>query len=199
MFTGPIVVDGKGHLMGRLASIIAKEALNGQDVIVVRCEEIDISGREHRNRKNFQSYLNKRTNTNPRWGPFHHRAPSKILLKAVRGMVPRKTKRGEAALRRIKAYEGIPPEFAKKKRMVVPNALRVTHLRPSSKYTNLGRLASEFGWKYAGLIRKMEAERKIDSAADYAKKKENIKLRNKAIEKAVVTPEDKKILEEAGY
>lgn len=192
------MVDGKGHLLGRLASIIAKQALNGQQVIVVRCEDIDVSGREHRNRKNFQSYLNKRTNTNPRWGPFHHRAPSKILMKAVRGMVPRKTKRGEAALARIKAYEGIPPDFAKKKRMVCPEALRVTHLRPSSKYTRLGRLASEFGWKYSSLIRKMEADRKIESAADYEKKKALNKLRVKATENANisdVTP----ILEASGY
>ncbi len=198
MFTGPIVVDGKGHLLGRLASIIAKEALNGQEVIVVRCEQIDISGREHRNRKNFQSYLNKRTNTNPKWGPFHHRAPSKILMKAVRGMVPRKTKRGMAALNRIKAYEGIPPEFTKKKRMVVPDALRITHLRPMAKYTNLGRLAAEFGWKYAGLVRKMEAERKIESAADYEKKKALNKLRAKAVEKADLK-EVAPVLEAAGY
>lgn len=198
MFTGPIVIDGKGHLLGRLASIIAKEALNGQEVIVVRCEQIDISGTEHRNRRNFQKYLGKRTATNPRWGPFHHRAPSKILMKAVRGMTPRKTKRGEAAMRRIKGYEGIPPEFSKKKRMVVPNALRVTHLRPSSKYTSLGRMAAEFGWKYAGLVRKMEAERKIDSAADYEKKKATNKLRIKATEKADLK-EVSPVLEAAGY
>lgn len=198
MFSGPVVIDGKGHLLGRLASIIAKQALGGQQVIVVRCEEIDISGREHRNRRNFQSYLNKRTNTNPRWGPFHHRAPSKILMKAVRGMVPRKTKRGEAAMARIKAFEGIPPDFAKKKRMVCPEALRVTHLRPNAKHTRLGRLAAEFGWKYSSLIRKMEAERKIDSAADYEKKKALGKLRKKAVENANFS-DVKPILEAAGY
>lgn len=44
MFTNEIIIDGKGHLMGRLASIVAKELLCGQKVVVVRCEEIDISG-----------------------------------------------------------------------------------------------------------------------------------------------------------
>ena len=29
MFEKEIVIDGKGHLMGRLASIVAKELLNG--------------------------------------------------------------------------------------------------------------------------------------------------------------------------
>lgn len=44
MFEAPIVVDGRGHLLGRLASIVAKELLCGQKVVVVRCEQITISG-----------------------------------------------------------------------------------------------------------------------------------------------------------
>jgi len=39
-----IVIDGKGHLLGRLASIVAKQLLNGQKIVVVRCEELNISG-----------------------------------------------------------------------------------------------------------------------------------------------------------
>ncbi len=39
-----VAIDGRGHLLGRLASIIAKELLNGQKVAVVRCEELMISG-----------------------------------------------------------------------------------------------------------------------------------------------------------
>lgn len=44
MFEAPVVVDGRGHLLGRLASVVAKELLSGQKVVVVRCEEITISG-----------------------------------------------------------------------------------------------------------------------------------------------------------
>lgn len=39
-------------------------------------------------------------------------------------MIPHKTKRGEAALSRLKVYEGIPPPYDKIKRMVVPDALK---------------------------------------------------------------------------
>ena len=39
-------------------------------------------------------------------------------------MIPHKTKRGEAALARLKVYEGIPPPYDKTKRMVVPDALK---------------------------------------------------------------------------
>ena len=44
VFEKPIIVDTRGHLLGRLASMIAKELLMGQCVIAVRCEEIEISG-----------------------------------------------------------------------------------------------------------------------------------------------------------
>lgn len=37
-------IDGKGHLLGRLASTVAKQLLNGQKIVVVRCEALNISG-----------------------------------------------------------------------------------------------------------------------------------------------------------
>lgn len=44
----PIIIDGKDHLMGRLASVIAKCLLQGQRIVVVRCEQICISGNFYR-------------------------------------------------------------------------------------------------------------------------------------------------------
>lgn len=43
-FEPVIVIDGKGHLLGRLASTVAKQLLNGQKIVVVRCEALNISG-----------------------------------------------------------------------------------------------------------------------------------------------------------
>jgi large subunit ribosomal protein L13Ae len=39
-----IMVDARHHMLGRLSCIIAKELLNDQKVVVVRCEEICMSG-----------------------------------------------------------------------------------------------------------------------------------------------------------
>ena len=39
-----VIIDGKGHLLGRLASIVAKQLLNGQKIVIVRCEALNISG-----------------------------------------------------------------------------------------------------------------------------------------------------------
>ena len=123
-----MIIDGRGHLLGRLASVIAKELLAGQKVVVVRSELINISGSLFRNLLKFQNYVRKRMNSNPSRGPYHQRAPSHMLVKTVRGMLPRKTKRGEAALARLKVYEGIPPPYDTKKRKVVPAALKVLRL-----------------------------------------------------------------------
>ncbi len=42
--TGTITIDGKGHLLGRLASIVAKQLLEGKKITVVRTEAIIVSG-----------------------------------------------------------------------------------------------------------------------------------------------------------
>lgn len=85
-------------------------------------------------------------------GPFHFRAPSRIFYKAVRGMIPHKTARGAAALERLKVFEGVPPPYDKKKKMVVPQALRVLRLQPGRKYCTVGRLSHEVGWKYQDVV-----------------------------------------------
>ncbi|KAK2511522.1 hypothetical protein Q9966_016618 [Columba livia] len=57
-----LVIDGRGHLLGRLAAIVAKQ------VLLVK----------------FLAFLRKRMNTNPSRGPFHFRAPSRIFWRTVR-------------------------------------------------------------------------------------------------------------------
>uniref|UniRef100_A0A453LUT7 60S ribosomal protein L13a-4 n=1 Tax=Aegilops tauschii subsp. strangulata TaxID=200361 RepID=A0A453LUT7_AEGTS len=92
-------------------------------------------------------------NTKPSHGPIHFRAPAKILWRTIRGMIPHKTARGEAALARLKAYEGVPPPYDRTKRMVIPDALKVLRLQPGHRYCLLGQLSKEVGWNYADTIR----------------------------------------------
>nr|CAD7438791.1 unnamed protein product [Timema bartmani] len=155
-----ILIDGRGHLLGRLAAIVAKTILQGSRVVVVRCEQLNISGNFFRAKLKYLSFLRKRCNVNPARGPFHYRAPSKILWRTIRGMLPHKIERGKAALRRLKVCEGIPPPYNKRKRWVVPGALRVMCLKPGRKYCHLGRLSHEVGWKYQQVVRTLENKRK---------------------------------------
>ena len=166
-----VVIDAKDHLLVRLASTIAKQVLNGQKIVVVRAEALNISGEFFRNKLKYHDFLRKATVFNKTRGPFHFRAPSRILYKAIRGMVSHKTARGKAALERLKIFEGIPPPYDKKKRVVVPQALRVLRLKPGRKYTTLGKLSTSVGWKYEDVVAKLEDKRKVRSAEYYAKKR----------------------------
>lgn len=56
-------------------------------------------------------------------------------------MVPHKTKRGAAALERLKCFEGVPPPYDKLKRLVVPDALQVLRLQHGHRFCKLGQLA----------------------------------------------------------
>ncbi|KAI3646871.1 hypothetical protein MP228_007092 [Amoeboaphelidium protococcarum] len=165
-----VVIDGKDHLVGRLASVVAKQLLNGQRVVVVRCEQLNVSGPFFRNKLKYKAYLRKRCVVNPRHGQYHFRAPSRMFYKVVRGMIQHKLSRGKAALNRLKVYEGVPPPYDKVKRVVVPDALRVLRLKPGRKFTVLGDLSTEFGWKYGEVVSTLEAKRKVKSAAYFEKK-----------------------------
>lgn len=48
-----ITIDGKGHLLGRLASTVAKQLLEGQKIVVVRCEALNISGEFFRAKRTY--------------------------------------------------------------------------------------------------------------------------------------------------
>lgn len=174
-FEPVIVIDGKGHLLGRLASTVAKQLLNGQKIVVVRCEQLNISGEFFRSKLKYHAYLRKATRFNKTHGPFHFRAPSRIFYKAVRGMIAHKTPRGQAALERLKVFEGVPPPYDTTKRMVVPQALRVLRLKPGRKYCTVARLSHEVGWKYKDVVERLEEKRKVKSAAYYARKKALLK------------------------
>merc|ERR1719329_613615 len=99
MFEKQVVVDAKQHMMGKLASVVAKELLSGQRVVVVRAEEIVCSGALHRKKMQYSEWLKLKSNTNPRHGgPYHFKTPAKFFWRVVRGMVRHKTPRGTAAL-----------------------------------------------------------------------------------------------------
>ncbi|CAK9167065.1 unnamed protein product [Ilex paraguariensis] len=160
---------------GRLASILAKELLDGQKVVVVRCEEIALSGGLVRQKMKYLRFLRKRMNTKPSHGPIHFRAPAKILWRTIRGR-----REGAAALARLKAYDGVPPPYDKMKRMVIPDAPKVLRLQAGHKYCLLGRLSSEVGWNHYDTIKELENKRKERAQVAYDRKKQLTRLRVKA-------------------
>jgi large subunit ribosomal protein L13Ae len=170
-FQKEVIVDASGNLLGRLSATIAKELLQGQKVTVVRCEQINVSGSLFRQRLKYMEFKRKTNNVNPKHGPFHYRAPSKILWRTIRGMLPHKTARGQAALDRLSTFEGMPHPYDLKKKVVIPQALKMLRLKPYRKYCVLGDLSQSVGWKCQDLLKKLEAKRVASSTKFFTKKK----------------------------
>ncbi len=63
-------------------------------------------------------------------------------------MVPHKTKRGNAALERLKCFEGVPAPYDRVKRLVVPDALKVLRLQHGHRFCKLGDLSSSVSGKH---------------------------------------------------
>ena len=264
MFEKEVVIDCKNHLLGRLASIVAKELLSGQRVVCVRCEDINISGSFYRNKLKFLDKLRKRTNTNPAHGPYHFRAPSRIFYRVVRGMIPHKTHRGKCALERLKCFDGVPKHCEKKKRMVraptrpeapplpqppaslagppllasrrgmcptfcpvapvhrdpptlptprshppacpsptrlsqvVPDAFRVTRLKPGRRFCKLGRISHEIGWKHKEVLDKLEAKR-VEEGKVYHETKKALLAKQKAAAAKTASGPYAAVLAKFGY
>merc|ERR1719215_1784036 len=137
-------------------------------------------------------------NSNPKTGPLHYRAPSKILWRTIRGMVPHKTARGAAAMDRLKSFEGVPHPYDRKKRMVIPHCLKVLRLRPERRFCKLADLSKEVGWKHKDLVERLEGQRKVKSGAYFLKKKAAAKARKDAVKGAKVSKEEQQVLESAG-
>ena len=181
MFEKEIVIDGRGHLVGRLASKVAKELLCGQRVVVVRCEGLQLSGSQFRNNIKYHEFLNKSNNTNPRRNFKHYKSPSRMFWRSLRGMLPHKTSKGKAALQKLKVFEGIPAPYDQKKRMVVPDALKVLRMKSHRNFCVLGDLAQMAGWTKRELVASLEEKRKVKSEKYYAVKAKKIEAKKKAL------------------
>ena len=103
-----MIIDATDTRLGRLASFVAKKALEGEEIVIVNAEKAVISGNE---RDIKQRYKTRRDVGDRYKGPFFPRMPDKIVRRAVRGMLPFKTRRGREAYRRVKVYIGVPKEL----------------------------------------------------------------------------------------
>merc|ERR1712182_138195 len=132
-----VVIDCAGHMLGRLASIIAKQLLHGQKVVAVMTEKICVPGGFVRQKMKYERFRRKRHLTNPKKGPYHYKAPSKILWRTIRGMAPHKTHRGAEALGRFQFSRESQPHMTRPR-----ESLSLTHSRSSDCSTDTSMSSS---------------------------------------------------------
>jgi large subunit ribosomal protein L13 len=111
------IVDADGKILGRLASMLAHRLRgkhkpefaphmdNGDFIVVVNCDKIKVTGTKLAKKKyyNYSGYVGGLKETTLE--TMLASRPSQVLLKAVKGMLPRNSL-GRALLRKLKVYAG---------------------------------------------------------------------------------------------
>ncbi|MAH03562.1 50S ribosomal protein L13 [Candidatus Pacearchaeota archaeon] len=110
------IIDGQDAVLGRLASYAAKEVLKGEDIIILNCEQVIITGNKKNIEENFK--IKRSRVGSSQKGPKHSKTSEKIVKRTIRGMLPDHRKgRGKIAYKKIKCYVGIPKEFQDAKKI----------------------------------------------------------------------------------
>ena len=113
------IIDADNAVLGRLASVVAKRLLNGEEIIIVNAEKAVIIGNKP---YIIGKYKERRDIGSVRKGPYYPRMPDRILRRTVRGMLPMKKSHGKEAYRRLKVYMGIPRDLQGKEFEVIEEA-----------------------------------------------------------------------------
>jgi len=134
------VVDVDNLILGRMATVVAKRLLNGEDVIILNSEKAVISGKKHSRVEETKKRLEI---GHPRKGPYFPRRPDRFVKRVIRGMLPRKKPKGKDAYRRLRVFIGVPKEFEEKQMETIPEA-RAEKLK--CPYVKVSQLTEEIGW-----------------------------------------------------
>jgi large subunit ribosomal protein L13 len=103
-FDVDVVVDAKDCILGRVASEVAQQALDGQRVAVVNAENAVITG----NPESTMETYRKRAEIGSDSGPHYPKRPDRIFKRSIRGMVPYKQDHGREAFENVRVYLGNP-------------------------------------------------------------------------------------------
>jgi len=147
-----MIVNAEGQILGRLATFVAKQALLGNEIIVVNAEKAIVSGKRRSVFREKMKKLEIKNLGNPRKGPFHQKRPDRFVRRTIRGMLPWKKPRGREAFRRIQVYIGIPREEIKKKHGIEIERAKIRELREIKKdvenYVTVGDICKFMGGKW---------------------------------------------------
>lgn len=104
------IFDGAGAVLGRLAAVVAKQALLGEEVAVVNCEKVIITGNKRMNEEKYARFRDMVGHSQK--GPRHHVSSEKMVKRSIRGMLPNHREgRGRDAFKRIRCYNKVPQEL----------------------------------------------------------------------------------------
>lgn len=136
-----MIIDATDLRLGRMATVVAKNALLGETIDIVNCEKAVLTG----NRDNILGEYKNRLRRITYKGPIVHRMPDRFVKKAIRGMLPYKQYKGDKAFKRIKCYMGVPDQFKGKKFETIKEA-NIANVQ-SLRYVYVKEICKEIGAK----------------------------------------------------
>lgn len=191
VFNKRIVIDGTNHVFGILGNVVAKNLLLGAQIVVINADKIQRAGSLRRNLVERRRIIHKKTLTNPKRGPFHHKAPSELFARVIRQKVNYTSARGRKAYNRLTVFDGVPTDFAYVKRACVPYALVQSRFKPTTKSVTLGQICEVFGWTKKALVDRATQE-SVSRAAEVQKVQDKVdKLYQQAVDKVKASAEYK--------
>ena len=108
------IIDGTNAILGRLASYVAKEALRGEEIAVINCDAVQITGNKRMIEEEFKEKRSRFGHSQK--GPKHHKTTEKMVKRTIRGMLPdHRQGRGRIAFKKIKCYNKVPKELENEK------------------------------------------------------------------------------------
>ena len=91
-----MIINGEGHILGRLASVVSKQLLEGEEIVVLNAEKIMLTGNKDWAYAKYKQRVDRASISNPRdLGPKYPRRPEDIFRRTVRGMLPMKKAKPE--------------------------------------------------------------------------------------------------------
>ncbi len=135
------VIDATNLILGRLATKVAKLALEGEKISIINSEKAVISGKKKMVLARFKDIREK---GDPFHGPFYPRMPDRIVKRAIRGMLPYKKERGKKAYKNIKCYIGIPLNLKDAKSETIK---RASISKTTAKFIYVGEISKLLGAK----------------------------------------------------
>jgi len=138
------VIDANGLVLGRLASVVAKRLLLGENITIVNAEKAVVVGNKE---DIIERYRQKRERGHKYKGPFFPKMPHLIVKRTIRGMLPWKSRRGREAFKRLKVYIGVPEELKNSKMETIEEAKLGRKGSGAIKFMSVGEISRYLGWK----------------------------------------------------
>ena len=137
-----MIIDARNLILGRLATFSAKKALQGEEIHIINCENIIVSG----SKKHVLSKYKTKANRGSQFkGPFIPKTPERFVKRAIRNMLPYKNPRGREAFKRIKCYRNYP-ELIKNEKTETLKIANFSKL-PTLNYVTVDLICKHLGGK----------------------------------------------------